>query len=71
MKRVARLSLRSLVLSLEIQGKQWLFEKIGDLMGYSLPHDNTQKVDLYDGKTIDELRKVVLDLSDVLDVEEM
>ena len=58
-------------IELEIQGKQWLFEKIGDLMGYSLPINNTQKLDAYDGKTIDELRKVVLDLSDVIDVEEM
>jgi hypothetical protein len=40
-------------------------------MGYSLPINNTQKLDAYDGKTIDELRKVVLDLSDVMDVEEM
>ena len=58
-------------IELEIQGKQWLFEKIGDLMGYSLPVNNTQKLDAYDGKTIDELRKAVLDLSDVMDVEEM
>ena len=58
-------------IELEIQGKQWLIEKIGDLMGYSLPHENTKKVDLYDGKTIDELRKAVIDLSDVIDVEEV
>ena len=58
-------------IELEIQGKQWIFEKISDLMGFSLPHEEPQKVNLYDGKTIEELRKAVIDMSDVLDVTDI
>ena len=57
-------------IELEIQGKEWLVDKINDAMGYKLPEEGNTEMSKYDNKTIQELKKTVLDLSEVIDITE-